>query len=234
MLASELLCAQDITKAYEEASARAEKIDADKRQLDLGLARWRTEKENAGELLMTIRYELLQKEHAKDRLVHIAALQQWINEHFVNLMDVMERTMLLRVYHEFNDLFCTWFSLLVDDETISVRLDADFTPLITQNGHDAIFSNLSGGERTAICLAFRLALNKVINDVVSTIRTKDVLLLDEPTDGFSDEQLDHVRDVLDALGLAQIIIVSHAPKVESFVDHVIRIEKDEHQSRILP
>ncbi len=232
-LTTELSDAQEVIRAHGELSARAEKIDAKKRQLDLDLARWRTEKENAEELLITMQHEIIQKEHAKDRFWRIAGLQQWIDEHFVNLMDVMERTMLLRVYHEFNDLFCTWFSLLVDDETISARLDANFTPHVTQNGHDAIFTNLSGGERTAICLAFRLALNKVINDVVSTIRTRDLLLLDEPTDGFSDEQLDRVRDVLDALGLAQIIIVSHAPKIESFVDHVIRIEKSDHQSRIL-
>lgn len=232
-LITELAGAREIIAARDNALLRVKEIEATRQAHAIELAKWRTEKTNIEESLITTRYEILQKEHSKDRLIRIGSLQQWLSEHFVNLMDVMERTMLLAVYHGFNDLFCKWFTLLVDDETISARLDANFTPHITQNGHDAIYSNLSGGERTAICLAFRLALNKVINDIVSTIRTKDVLLLDEPTDGFSDEQLDRVRDVLDALGLAQIIVVSHEVKIESFVNHVIRVEKSNHQSRIL-
>lgn len=232
-LTTELAGAQEIIAARDNAVQRVNEIKATHHAHALELTKWKTEKLNIEEMLIAARYEILQKDHAKDRLQRIGSLQQWISEHFVNLMDVMERTMLLVVYHEFNDLFCKWFTLLVDDDTLSARLDANFTPYITQNGHDAIYSNLSGGERTAICLAFRLALNKVINDIVSTIRTKEVLLLDEPTDGFSDEQLDRVRDVLDALGLAQIIIVSHEVKIESFVNHVIRIEKRNHQSKIL-
>jgi len=57
-------------------------------------------------------------------------------------------------------------------------------------------------------------------------------MLDEPTDGFSSEQLDRVRDVLDQLNMQQVIIVSHESKIESFVDNVIRVGKEEHVSKI--
>ena len=57
-------------------------------------------------------------------------------------------------------------------------------------------------------------------------------MLDEPTDGFSTEQLDKMREVLDELNMRQIIIVSHEQKIESFVDKVIRVQKDEHVSSI--
>jgi len=76
-------------------------------------------------------------------------------------------------------------------------------------------------------------LNKVINDVVHQVKTKDLLILDEPTDGFSSEQLDKVRDLIDKLGLGQIIIVSHEFKIESFVNNVIRIGKMEHCSKVV-
>jgi exonuclease SbcC len=76
-------------------------------------------------------------------------------------------------------------------------------------------------------------LNKVINDVISTIKTKDLLILDEPTDGFSAEQLDKIRDVLEQLHLKQVIIVSHESKIESMVDTVMRVEKEGHVSRLL-
>ena len=58
------------------------------------------------------------------------------------------------------------------------------------------------------------------------------MILDEPTDGFSSEQLDKIRDVLNELALEQIIIVSHERKIESFVDHVIQVRKEEHVSSV--
>jgi exonuclease SbcC len=83
-----------------------------------------------------------------------------------------------------------------------------------------------GGERTAVALAYRLALNQVINSVLSTIKTKDLLILDEPTDGFSEQQLDKVRDILHELDVKQLIIVSHERQIESFVDTIIRLKKE--------
>ena len=71
----------------------------------------------------------------------------------------------------------------------------------------------------------RLRLNQIINNLVGDVKTKDLLILDEPTDGFSTEQLDRVRVVLDELNIKQVIIVSHEVKVESFVDNVLRFEK---------
>jgi exonuclease SbcC len=93
--------------------------------------------------------------------------------------------------------------------------------------------NLSGGEKTSLALAYRLALNKVVNDFISTIQTKDLLILDEPTDGFSSEQLDQVRDVLQQLNLQQTILVSHETKLQSYADHVLYVRKHEHISQIV-
>jgi exonuclease SbcC len=138
---------------------------------------------------------------------------------------------MLQIYREFNELFKTWFNVLIEDETISVRLDDEFTPIIEQNGYETYVENLSGGEKTAVALSYRLALNKVINDIVTDIKTKDILMLDEPTDGFSSEQLDKVRDVLDQLNMQQVVIVSHESKIESFVDNVIKVGKEEHVSK---
>ena len=138
---------------------------------------------------------------------------------------------MLQVYKEFNELFKTWFNILMEDETISARLDDEFAPVIEQNGYETYVETLSGGEKTAVALSYRLALNKVINDIVADIKTKEILMLDEPTDGFSSEQLDKVRDVLDQLNIQQAVIVSHESKIESFVDNVIRIGKEEHVSK---
>lgn len=171
----------------------------------------------------------------KDALVQAKALSKqhtWLTKHFSSLMFTIEKHVLMTLYHQFNDAFKEWFAMLVEEDTISVRLDTDFTPLIEQNGYETTLENLSGGEKTSVALAYRLALNKVINQALQHLRTDGLLILDEPTDGFSTEQLDRVQEVLGRLGLEQIIVVSHEQKMESFVDHVVRVVKNEHESKV--
>jgi exonuclease SbcC len=62
--------------------------------------------------------------------------------------------------------------------------------------------------------------------MLSKIKTKDIVILDEPTDGFASEQIDKMRDLFMELNSKQLIIVSHEEKMEGFVDHVIKIQKD--------
>ncbi len=175
---------------------------------------------------------LQQKYATLDKVRKIQTYHQWLEEFFVPLVSTTEKQVLLQVHASFNAVFTQWFSMLIG-EGLSARLDEDFTPIIEQNGYDTEVLDLSGGEKTAVALAYRLSLNKVINDFISTIHTKDLLILDEPTDGFSSEQLDKMRDVLEELQIAQLIVVSHEAKIESFVDKIMRIEKHGHVSRVL-
>lgn len=170
--------------------------------------------------------------HLKQRLIRHQELYHWLEEHFLNLTYSIEKQVMIHVHRLFNQLFQEWFSILIDDETITSRIDDSFTPVIEQNGYEVSFLNLSGGEKTSAALAYRLALNRVINDIIHDIKTKDILILDEPTDGFSSEQLDKVREVLEKLNLRQTIIVSHESKIESFVENVIRVQKEGHVSTI--
>jgi DNA repair protein SbcC/Rad50 len=187
--------------------------------------------ENCKKAVVQLEQEIVHKEKAKEEAVRIAGLQEWLSEGFINLTIVMEKHIMAQIYTEFNTLFMEWFSMLIDDGMTNVRLDDQFTPVIEQNGYETQLENLSGGEKTSVALAYRLALNKVLNDFISHIKTKDLIMLDEPTDGFSSEQLDKIRDVLELLHTKQAIIVSHEQKIESFVDKVIRITKQEHSSR---
>tara|TARA_Y100000310_G_scaffold58145_1_gene53405 strand:- start:2707 stop:4749 length:2043 start_codon:yes stop_codon:yes gene_type:complete len=156
--------------------------------------------------------------------------EEWLSKMFSKLMSTIEKHVMAKLYHEFNALFQDWFNVLIEDEALTVALDDEFGVEITQNGYQVDLEYMSGGEKTSCALAYRLSLNQIINDLIGEIKTKDILILDEPTDGFSSEQLDKIRDVLNELALEQIIIVSHERKIESFVDHVIQVRKEEHVS----
>ena len=170
-----------------------------------------------------------QKEQKKENLSGLLELNDWLSSHFSNLIGFTERNVMLKLRNEFSKLFGKWFNLLVQD-AFEVRIDENFTPIIIMSGAEMDYSFLSGGERTAVALAYRLALNQIINSVMTTIKTRDIVILDEPTEGFSDTQIDKIRDVLEELSINQLIIVSHEQKIEGFVDHIIKIKKEDNSS----
>ena len=172
-----------------------------------------------------LKQELQEKRAIQQRAVEIEKLETWIAGPFTELISLIERNVLIRVREEFSKRFNKWFGLLTTD-AFSVQLDETFTPIILQKDFELDYSFLSGGERTAVALAYRLALNQILNSIHSNIKTRDLIILDEPTDGFSEQQLDKVRDILKEIKVAQLIIVSHEPKMESFVDNVIRLKKE--------
>ena len=126
---------------------------------------------------------------------------------------------------EFNQFFQQWFELLVEDPTKSARIDEDFSIIVEQDGYEQNVNYLSGGEKTSVALAYRLALNMIVRKVATSMES-NLLILDEPTDGFSKEQLLKVQDILTELECPQVIIVSHERELESFADQIFRVSKE--------
>jgi len=224
---------EKIEGEYKEFKTNLEKKQEEKQQLTIEKTKIETEITNLQMFVESLTNEIKAKNEIKQKLSKIIQTQNWLHDHFLNLMTTIEKHVMARIQREFNELFQEWFSMLIEDENITSKLDDTFNPIIEQNGYEVDLNHLSGGERTSTALAYRLALNKVVNDVISSIKTKDLLILDEPTDGFSSEQLDRVRDVLEQLGVKQTIIVSHENKIESFVDNVIKIIKREGISEVI-
>ena len=201
--------------------------------MEIELATLKQDYKNIQEIINSLDNEIERKLEIKNNLINYGVVQEWIEKFFNNIISVMEKKIMLKVHHDFNTLFENWFNIMVDTEELKIRLDDEFTPVIEQAGHEIDYNFLSGGEKTAAALSYRLALNQVINNLISTIKTKDLIILDEPTDGFSENQLDRLRLVLDELNTKQTIIVSHESKIESFVDNVIRLNKEGHISKIV-
>jgi len=122
---------------------------------------------------------------------------------------------MLNIKEEFNAHFQKWLGMQIEDAGKEARVDDDFTPLVTQDGYDQEIYYLSGGEKTSVALAYRLALNSIVQKV-STCMQSNLLILDEPTDGFSKEQRGKVREILDEVQSPQVVIVSHKKELESF------------------
>jgi exonuclease SbcC len=176
--------------------------------------------------------QIIKKEILSALNEKLKEIEYFVSEKFLNLILFTEKQVMLSLKEEFSMLFSRWFSILVS-ENLSAKLDDNFSPLIELEDYELDYSFLSGGERTAIALAYRLSLNQVINSLLSNIKTKNLVILDEPTDGFSEQQLDKMSDVLHQLKVDQLILVSHEQKIEGYVENIIRFNKIENETKVL-
>src|SRR3989344_3362777 len=200
------------------------KIAESEKSREIESAEIRKEIELTNKEMSKLNIEINKGEESRNKLIKMLDVENWLSNNFANLARFTEKNILVALRKEFTKIFNKWFSMLTTD-SFEVYLDENFSPVIVHNEFELDYEFLSGGERTAVALAYRLALNQLINSVLSKIKTHDVVILDEPTEGFSEQQLDKMRDMLQEMNLKQLLIVSHESKMEGFVDHVIRFTK---------
>jgi len=201
-----------------------EKASQEERVAEIRAAELRREIEVFSAQIKESKEKIKKAEEVREQLNYLTGLESWLSQEFTSFVSIIEKNVMIKLKAEFSKLFDEWFCMLVSD-SFDVSLTDDFTPIIEYQDYEIDYAYLSGGERTAVALAYRLALNQVINSLMSKIKTRDIVILDEPTDGFSEQQLDKMRDVLQELNVKQLIIVSHEQKIESFVENVIRFKK---------
>jgi DNA repair protein SbcC/Rad50 len=155
---------------------------------------------------------------------------EWLSGPFRVHVLTMEQELLAHAQTAFDRAFSRYFAALVDDPALVAGTDASFTPEVTLDGESTPAEALSGGERTGLALAFRLALASVVRSLGSV--RLDTILLDEPTDGFSAEQVVRMGELLDELALPQVIVVSHESELASIADHTLRVVKEGGVTRI--
>lgn len=151
-------------------------------------------------------------------------ISSWLEEHFLPAITDIERYVFASINEDFNNLLQRFFSILVEEGDFTTTVDDSFSPVVEQGGYELDIKSLSGGERTAVALAYRLALNYMVKRANEAMHA-NLLILDEPTEGFSKDQIYKLRNVLEELNCDQVIIVSHERDLEAMVDRVYRVEK---------
>jgi exonuclease SbcC len=162
----------------------------------------------------------------------VSQYKEWLESLFVPAIIQIEKQVLLSILQNFNETYRRWYSILVEDQSKESRIDENFTPIVSQDGYEQEIGYLSGGEKTSIALAYRLTLNSLMRKETDSMKS-NLLILDEPTDGFSKNQLGKIREVLDELKSEQIILVSHEKELETYVDNIFQISKQDGISKIV-
>jgi exonuclease SbcC len=216
---------------FDENEEDIEALERKRKELDSNKTGREVELRNVQTQINGLKEEMAEIESDVKKAESLNEYATWLEEYFKVALERIELSILTTANREFDEEFGRWFSFMVEDPTKSVRVDEDFTPLITQDAYEQEVSNLSGGERTALALAYRLALNKTVQRRSGV--ESGLLILDEPTDGFSKDQVGKIGDLLRELNLVQAIIVSHERELEGAVDHIFRVNKEDGKSKVL-
>jgi exonuclease SbcC len=174
---------------------------------------------------------IIESKKWQEKFNRVSQYKEWLEAFFVPAIVQIEKQVLLSILQNFNETYRRWYSILVEDPTKESRIDENFTPIVNQDGYEQEIGFLSGGEKTSIALAYRLTLNSLMRKETESMKS-NLLILDEPTDGFSKNQLGKIREVLDELKSEQIILVSHEKELETYVDNIFQISKLDGVSKV--
>jgi len=168
--------------------------------------------------------KVLESRKWQERFNVVTQYKEWLESFFIPTIAMIEKQVLLSILQNFNETYTRWYSILVEDPTKESRIDENFTPIVNQDGYEQEIGFLSGGEKTSIALAYRLTLNSLMRKEMESMKS-NLLILDEPTDRFSKNQLGKIRELLDELKSEQIVLVSHEKELETYVDNIFHISK---------
>jgi len=226
---------KNLEKELKSFSGLDEEIESQNTMLEVANGELSKIKENIAEnnanmrnydgLIKKLEEQINQAKKWQNKHAKFSNYYDWFKEFFIPTIDQIEKQVLLSIQQSFNEIYRRWYSILIDDSE-------EFTPIIEQDGYEQNVDYLSGGEKTSIALAYRLTLNSMMRQETDSLKS-NLLILDEPTDGFSKTQLSKVRDVLQELKSQQIILVSHEKELETYVDNIFQITKHEGISQVV-
>ena len=224
----------DIKENLDSFEEDIEKLKSQNKTIEIALSAERKTQEYLNKEVNELKTGLEEKTKLKEKLEFYSEIKNWVIEQFPTLLRDIEREILISSARDFNIFFKEWFNILVESGNIEVEIRPDdFQPIINVNGYDSPFHDLSGGEKSAISLAYRLGLTKIINERYQDVKTKDLLILDEPTDGFSQQQVNRMQEIFDTLNTAQMIIISHERSLDSFITDIFTFKKSNHQTKVV-
>ena len=224
----------DIKENLDSFEENIDKLKSQNKAIEIELSAERKTQEYLNKEVNELKTGLEKKTKLKEKLELYSEIKNWVIEQFPTLLRDIEREILISSARDFNTFFKEWFNILVESGNIEVEIRPDdFQPIINVNGYDSPFHDLSGGEKSAISLAYRLGLTKIINERYQDVKTKDLLILDEPTDGFSQQQVNRMQEIFDTLNTAQMIIISHERSLDSFITDIFTFRKANHQTNVV-
>ncbi|MDD5418007.1 MAG: SMC family ATPase [Candidatus Nanoarchaeia archaeon] len=176
---------------------------------------------------------ITQLEKTKQRLEKFESLVDMLTklrEDIRNIREVVRAKFLQDFRHHFQNKF---EDIRRSETEYYVDIKTNYEPFaFTKKGEEVPIEAMSGGEKTSVALAYRLALSDIAAQMEG-VNPSEMLILDEPTVGFDKEDIKILPDMLRNIrSIPQIIIVSHEDELKNAADFNYSVEKSSGVSKI--
>ncbi len=144
-----------------------------------------------------------------------------VREDIRNIREVVRA----RFLEDFRAEFQKKYEEIRGEDDYVMEIQTNYEPIAYSGGIGAPINTLSGGEKTSVALAYRLALAEVAA-TVSDVARSELLILDEPTYGFDRDDIKALPQALRSIKtIPQMIIVSHEDELKSSADYKYQVNK---------
>ncbi len=206
----------DLRKRYDELNKRVSSLEGEirSRERDLGIKKAELEK-------------LRDVEIERDKLDKIIKILEKLNDLFKKdgvIMRLLTSKLREALEKEVNRI------LREIGRGFRVSIEENFEiSVIYGEDQKRPVENLSGGEKTMLSIAMRLALAKIL-----TGRIPRFMILDEPTQNLDTDMRRMIFDIIKRIagGMDQVIVVTHDEEIIEKADHLIRVVNEGGISRV--
>ena len=217
--------------AYADLTAQHGALREELAGLDASLrhqqAQQATVQENIARL-ETVQLDLDAAQAERDELIEVQALLETLRQVLRDAGPEVTRALVAMISLHADRLYADIMqSYAGQNPAARLRWTEDYDIVLTSQGRDRTFQQLSGGEQMSAALAVRLALLREVSTV-------DVAFFDEPTANLDrDRRANLAAQVLNIQGFGQLFVISHDDTFEQDTDFVVRIEKTDGESRVI-
>lgn len=119
------------------------------------------------------------------------------------------------------------FGEIMGDRSVRLNWTDDYEITLVRQGLRRSFAQLSGGEQMSAALAVRLALLKKLSTI-------NIAFFDEPTQNMDEQRRTNLAEQIRRVrGFDQLLVISHDDTFEQNLDSLIRLHKQDGQTRQL-
>jgi exonuclease SbcC len=215
------IISEEVSKAQSEKELLEKKYKEIEKEIN-DLKAQKISKENEIEKIKT---ELNKIGEAKKEIEKYKNHYKWLDEVFQPIVKNIESNIRQSIYGLFSESFEKYVNILLKDIPFKFEIDNESYGINLTYGDSkgSLDTGPSGGERSSLALAYRFALNEVARQYHEI---SGFIILDEPTEGFSEEQLRRFNDLIENVTAKQKLIITHNNNLKGIGNQIIELTKE--------
>jgi exonuclease SbcC len=223
---------ETMKKKIDDLQRKNNEISSKVSSLQTEIKSFESQARDETERIAELKDQLIDFENIKENLKSKKAAIEILNRLRQDIRSIREKVR-MRFLNDFKIEFQRKFEEIRKyEEEYSVDIKVDYEPIAYSGGEEVAITTLSGGEKTSVALSYRLALADIAAQI-GGIQESELLMLDEPTTGFDEDDIKALPEALANLRtIPQIIIVTHAEELKETADYKFEVKKEGRISKV--